>query len=169
MISCDFTCPEVIYLTLASARFSLASSYHFAIIQKETGWEWALNIDFWHGNTMTRLVSRKVFAIYHVSSITFQPGTSKCFIWNHLQWGANRRQNRAAPPCSLSLGDPQWPPLSVCAVLQDSGTTSMMSLRLRLSNHTVDHWNLIKSGRASLTMWLVYRWLHVCCNHPFFC
>ncbi len=37
MMSCDFTCPAVIYLIPVSARFDLASSDQFAIVQEETG------------------------------------------------------------------------------------------------------------------------------------
>lgn len=37
VMSCDFTCPAVIYLTPVSARFCLAPSYQFAIDQGETG------------------------------------------------------------------------------------------------------------------------------------
>lgn len=48
MMSCDFTCPAVIYLIPVSVRFCLASGCQFAIVQEETGWEWALNIDFRH-------------------------------------------------------------------------------------------------------------------------
>lgn len=37
VMSCDFTCPAVIYLTSVSAGLCLAPGYHFAIVQEETG------------------------------------------------------------------------------------------------------------------------------------
>lgn len=37
MMSCDFTCPAVIYLTPVSVRLCLASGFQFAIVQEETG------------------------------------------------------------------------------------------------------------------------------------
>lgn len=37
VMSCDFACPAVIYLTPVPVRFWLALGYQFTIVQKETG------------------------------------------------------------------------------------------------------------------------------------
>lgn len=36
VMSCDFTCPAVIFLTPVSGRFCLVPGYEFTIVQKET-------------------------------------------------------------------------------------------------------------------------------------
>lgn len=73
MMSCDSLCPAVIYLTPASARLRLASGYQFALVQEETGREWALNIDYrptWHNERAF------IFSLYQISAVQHR--------WNNL-------------------------------------------------------------------------------------
>lgn len=71
MMSCDFTCPAVIYLTPVSVRFCLASGCQFAIVQEETGWEWALNIDFKHRRHNDRAYFQQSLTIQHAHNILY--------------------------------------------------------------------------------------------------
>lgn len=73
MMSCGSLCPAVIYLTPASARLCLASSYQFALVQEETGRKWALNIDYrptWHNERAF------IFSLYQISAVQHR--------WNNL-------------------------------------------------------------------------------------
>lgn len=112
MMSCDSLCPALIYLTPASARPCLASGYQFALVQEETGREWALNIDYrptWHNERAF------IFSLYQISAVQHR--------WNNLydkpvccvetslemsvecleKWNAARKKDWALPQCGFSL------------------------------------------------------------------
>lgn len=92
MMSCDFTCPAVIYLTPVSARFCLASGYQFAIVQEETGREWALNTDFRHRPHNIRAYCSSCVEYFVPHSIQ---------LWRNVLNGIRqRKENRAPPPLS---------------------------------------------------------------------